>query len=90
MVSTARRGAPWKVRGVRRRHGGYRGCSCSSAEREAESWLPKIKPVGLPPCTLMPNPSLKGNANGRPPGPGRRYAVHFRHPGPGGLPSAPP
>jgi hypothetical protein len=39
---------------------------------------------------VRPNPSLKGSANGRPPGPGRRYAVHFRQPGPGVLPLAPP
>jgi hypothetical protein len=38
---------------------------------------------------VRPNPSLKGSANGRPPGPGRRYAVHFRQPGPGVLPLAP-
>ena len=38
---------------------------------------------------VMPNPSLKRSANGRPPGPGRRYAVHFRQPGPGVLPSSP-
>ena len=36
-----------------------------------------------------PNPSLKRSANGRPPGPVRRYAVHFRQPGPGVLPSSP-
>jgi hypothetical protein len=36
-----------------------------------------------------PNPSLKRSANGRPPGPGRRYAVHFRQPGPGVLPLVP-
>jgi hypothetical protein len=36
-----------------------------------------------------PNPSLKRSANGMPPGPGRRYTVHFRLPGPGGTPSAP-
>jgi hypothetical protein len=36
----------------------------------------------------LPNPSLKRSANGRPPGPGRRYVVHCRLPGPGGLPSA--
>ena len=34
----------------------------------------------------LPNPSLKRSANGRPPRPGRRYAVHFRQPGLGGLP----
>ncbi|CAD5373040.1 conserved hypothetical protein [Rubrivivax sp. A210] len=38
---------------------------------------------------VMPNPSLKRSANGRPPGPGWRYAVHFRQPGPGVLPSSP-
>ena len=35
------------------------------------------------------NPSLKRSANGRPPGPVWRYAVHFRQPGPGVLPSSP-
>jgi hypothetical protein len=34
--------------------------------------------------------SLKGSASGVPPGPGRRYAVHFRPPGPGVTPLAPP
>ncbi len=38
---------------------------------------------------VRPNPSLKRSANGRPPGPGRWYAVHFHRPGPGGLPSSP-
>ena len=38
----------------------------------------------------LPNPSLEARPNGRPPGPGRRYAVHFRQPGPGVLPSVPP
>ena len=38
---------------------------------------------------LLPNPSLKRSANGRPPGPGRWYAVHFHRPGPGVLPSPP-
>lgn len=37
----------------------------------------------------MPNPSLKRSTNGMPPGPGRRYAVHFRQPGPGVMPLAP-
>ena len=37
----------------------------------------------------LPNPSLKRSANGRPPGPGRRYVVHCRLPGPGVLPSSP-
>ena len=42
---------------------------------------------GAPPA--RPNPSLKRSANGRPPGPDRRYGVHFRQPGPGVLPSSP-
>ena len=41
------------------------------------------------PCAALPNPSLKRSANGRPPGPVWRYAVHFRQPGPGVLPSSP-
>jgi hypothetical protein len=36
-----------------------------------------------------PNPSLKRSANGRPPSPGRWYAVHFHQPGPGVLPLSP-
>ena len=38
---------------------------------------------------LMPNPSLKRSANGRPPGPVWRDEVHFRQPGPGLVPVAP-
>ena len=37
-----------------------------------------------------PNHSVKGSANGVPPGPGHRYALHFRWPGPGVTPSSPP
>jgi hypothetical protein len=39
--------------------------------------------------SLRSNPSFNRRANGRPPGPGRRYVVHFRQPGPGVLPSSP-
>ncbi len=39
---------------------------------------------------LRHNTSLKRSANGRPPAPARRYAVHSRQPGAGGLPSSPP
>ena len=42
------------------------------------------------PSTALPNPSLKRSANGMPPAPGRRYAVHFRQPGAGAIPSSPP
>ena len=37
---------------------------------------------------VRPNPSLNRSANGRPPGPGWWYAVHFHQPGPGVLPLA--
>ena len=37
-----------------------------------------------------PNPSVEARPNGRPPGPGWWYAVHFHQPGPGVLPSVPP
>ena len=36
-----------------------------------------------------PNPSFKPSTNGVPRGPGRRYAVHSRHPGPRVTPLAP-
>ena len=36
-----------------------------------------------------PNPSFKRSANGRPPAPGRWYAVQFHRPGAGVLPSSP-
>ena len=39
--------------------------------------------------TARSNPSLKRSANGRPPAPGRWYAVHFHRPGAGVLPSSP-
>ena len=45
------------------------------------------QPHSVPPA--RPNPSFKRSANGRPPSPGRRYAVHFRQPGLGVLPSSP-
>ena len=38
---------------------------------------------------VRPNPSFKPSTNGMPRGPGWRYAVHFRHPGPRVTPSAP-
>lgn len=38
---------------------------------------------------LEANPLLKRSANGRPPGPGLGYAVHFPSPGPGVLPYSP-
>ena len=45
---------------------------------------------GAAAARTTPNPSLEARPNGRPPRPGRRYAVHFRQPGLGVLPSVPP
>ena len=44
------------------------------------------------PCPLraaLPNPSFKPSSNGVPRGPGWRYAVHFRLPGPRVTPLVP-
>ena len=66
--------------------------SLVSAERKHPQGVIRINPYGgtvhtfAPPAALMPNPSFKRSANGRPPAPGWRYAVHFRHPGAGVLP----
>ena len=38
---------------------------------------------------VRPNPSFKPSPNGVPRGPGQRYAVHFRHPGPRVTPLVP-
>ena len=43
---------------------------------------------GRPP--VMPNPSFEARPNGKPPGPGWWYGVHFHQPGPGTLPLVPP
>ena len=71
----------------------------SFPENSRKFWLLRRLPrpgVGVPlrhPVRMArpvrPNPSLKRSANGRPPGPVWRYAVHFRQPGPGVLPQAP-
>ena len=65
----------------------YRDCSCRGPLQHAEWLACKHDPVRMP-RALMPNPSLKRSANGRPPGPVWRYAVHFHQPGPGVLPLA--
>jgi len=44
----------------------------------------------LHPPPVTPNPSFEARPNGKPPGPGHRYAVHYLWPGPGVLPSVPP
>ena len=69
-------------------------CICSAQKQPAASFV--AQGVLLPPSSHLlptvqawPNHSLKRSANGRPPGPVWRYAVHFRQPGPGVLPLSP-
>ena len=66
----------------------YRDCSVPGAEPEPE-WSARKEGQATAMSPVRPNPSLKRSANGRPPGPVWRYAVHFRQPGPGVLPSSP-
>ena len=70
------------------RHGRQRGAgsACGPPRGTTRHWQAhRQRSSG----TALPNPSLKRSANGRPPGPVWRYAVHFRQPGPGVLPSSP-
>ncbi len=62
-----------------------RSGSCCSAVTSCKSVASPAR--GAP--RALPNPSVKPSPNGGPPGPGRRYAVHFRQPGPGVPPSVP-
>ena len=83
----ARRRAPCKVRSGRRRRGVPRlllWWRCAGSTISGMQNHPSGKRRAR-----MPNPSLKRSANGRPPGPGRWYAVHFHRPGPGVLPLSP-
>jgi hypothetical protein len=66
--------------------------AAARAERAEESRVHWFKGAGARPPSQRPrpNPSLKGSANGVPPGPGHRYAVHSLWPGPGVTPSSPP
>ena len=87
LAHAARRRAPCKMLGSRLSRGvpqlllrWRRAGSKSDACKFTLASLPR---------ELMPNPSLKRSANGRPPGPGRQYGGHFCQPGPGVLPSSP-
>ncbi len=67
------------------RLGLQRGAGGTSGSPSRDS---KISPLATRHAS-MPNPSLKRSANGRPPSPGRWYAVHFHRPGLGVLPLSP-
>jgi hypothetical protein len=56
------------------------------AARGVQCFTIKSSELPVKSGALMPNPSLKRSANGRPPGPVWRYEVHSRQPGPGALP----
>ena len=60
----------------------------AGAETHSSSCITAFLPRHEPWRAVGPNPSLKRSANGRPPGPGLRYGVHFLSPGPGVLPLA--
>ena len=68
---------------------------CGSAWSATAQVLRWFQGIDVPVLTTAPmdaawpNPSLNRSANGRPPSPGRWYAVHFHRPGLGGLPSSP-
>ena len=70
------------------RHGRQRGAGgdCCAPAGVARPWQAhRQRSSGA----ALPNPSFKRSANGRPPGPAGRYAVHFLPAGPGVLSSSP-
>ena len=70
------------------RHSRQRGAGspCCAAPSTAVPWRGHSH-YGL--SKALPNPSFKPSPNGVPRGPGRRYAVHFRHPSPRVTPLVP-
>ena len=73
---------------LRASHGPQRAAAflwCMSPLIAVAGPAPRQCPLGA----ALPNPSFKPSSNGVPRGPGWRYAVHFRHPGPRVTPLAP-
>jgi len=65
---------------------GPRGSSAWSRThrcRATRSRVPSSNPAPVCRGPVLPNPSFNRTRYGRPPWPGRRYAVHFRQPGQG-------
>ena len=59
------------------------GRAASVAHHQDQSCPPRTR-------RAWPNTSFEARPNGKPPGPGHRYGVHFLWPGPGVLPLVPP
>ena len=73
---------------LRASHGTQRAAACLRC-RSPLAAVAGRAPRQCPPRAALPNPSFKPSPNGVPRGPGRRYAVHFRHPGPRVTPLVP-
>ena len=82
-----KRNTPNKKIGFQRQQQSFQ-VSCACLQRQPQSQLFKYSRTVVV-QKVLPNPSLNRSADGRPPGPGWWYAVHFHQPGPGVLPSAP-
>jgi hypothetical protein len=103
--ASRRRAAPGSQPGQLRRRPNCRCAGQHRRETKTRSQTSASLAASLPPKAHMlkfkqgmsaqsaiqplPNPTLNRSTNGRPPGPGRRYAVHCLRPGPGVLPSSP-
>ena len=86
--STAPQRGRQSVRALACRQGtGVTGPSPSAASFVPHANAYQGQHRGVP--AALPNPSLKLSPNGGPRGPGRRYGVHFRQPGPRVPPSVP-
>jgi hypothetical protein len=76
------------------RTGGAGKSTPAAISRRRAAWAYLARPLQLRLGTVglwsstRPNRSFNRTANGRPPGPVWRYAVHFRQTGPGVLPSS--
>jgi hypothetical protein len=76
------------------RAGGAKGVAAQSFTMAATAGSLAMAPPFVcqavwPVRKAVPNLSFNRSANGRPPGPSRRYAVHCLRPGPGVLPLSP-
>jgi len=73
---------------LRASHGTPRAAACLRCRAPLAAVAGRA-PRLCPLRAALPNPSFKPSSNGVPRGPGWRYAVHFRHPGPRVTPLVP-